>query len=191
MFLEGIGRFALRFTPGQYWLTNGQWLRHDETGAVPVDDPLGETWRAAAAVRNRLIRELDIGAYVIPVAMFPDMAPDANILAAAQGRSVPALCGQGNDVQRLINLPEEEEARPQLSKWFIEREVATLSRPASRAAPDPAEPVAEELAEESPQGPSGQTGALVIQRVETVNIYVTAVNGGAGAEPPLLTVQGR
>ena len=91
-----------------------------------------------------------------------------------------ALCGEGNDVQRLINLPEVEEARSQLSKRFIEREVATLSRPSSRAAPDPAEPVAEELAEESPQGPSGQTGALVIQRVETVNIYVTVVNGGAG-----------
>ena len=197
VFVEGVSRFAIRFMPGQYSLTNGQWLRQDDGGAaVPVEDPLEETWRAAAAVRTRLSRELEMGAYVIPVVIFPDMEPDAAILAAAQGRSVRALWGQGNDVQRLANLPDEQEAYPQLSRRFIEREVATLSRPSSHGEPVLAEPVAAEFPEENPSEEarpevSGPIGALTVGPVETVNIYVTIVNGGAGAEPPLLTVQGR
>ena len=47
------------------------------------------------------------------------------------------------------NLPHEEDAHLQLSKRFIEREVATLSRPSSRGVPILAESVAPELSEEA------------------------------------------
>ena len=192
VFLEGIGRFAIRFMPGPYSLANGQWrCHHDGGAAVPVADPLEETWQAAAAVRAKLRRELDIGAYVIPVAMFPDMEMDEDILTAAQGRSVRVLCGQGNEVQRLVNLPDEQEAYLQFERRFIEREVAALSRPSSLGEAVLAEAAEEELPEEALPEVAGRTGALVLERAETVNIYVTIVNGGTGAEPPLLTVQGR
>ncbi|MDE0344032.1 MAG: hypothetical protein OXK82_12850 [Deltaproteobacteria bacterium] len=50
-----------------------------------------------------------------------------------------------------------------------------------------AEPVVGEFPEEASPEVSDRVGALVIQRVETVNIYVTIVNG---ADQPLLSVQG-
>ncbi len=99
--------------------------------------------------------------------------------------------GQGNDVQRLANLPDEQEMYLQLSKRFIQREVATLSRPSSQGESVSPEPATEASPEEVLPKVAGRVGALVLERVETVNIYVTIVNGGAGAEPPLLTVQGQ
>ena len=35
----------------------------------------------------------------------------------------------------------------------------------------------------------GRVDALVLEREETVNIYVTVVNGGGEDDPPLITVQ--
>ena len=46
--------------------------------------------RAAAAARNQRSRELDIGAYVIPVAMFPDMRP----MRTSSRRPRGAVCGR-------------------------------------------------------------------------------------------------
>ena len=39
----------------------------------------------------------------------------------------------------------------------------------------------------------GRVGALVLERVETVNIYITItiVNGDTGDDPPLITVRGQ
>jgi len=71
---------------------------------------------------------MDVGTHVISVHTFPDITSDEDILMAAQGRSVRVLCGQGNDVQRLANLPDEQEAQPQLGKRFIRQEVEALSR---------------------------------------------------------------
>ena len=45
--------------------------------------------------------------------------------------------------------------------------------------------------DEEPQSVNGRTGALTFQRVDTVNIYVTVVNGGVGDDPSLITVQGQ
>ena len=192
VFLAGVARFAIRLMPGQYSLVNGQWLCHDEAGgAGAVDDPLEEAWQAAAAVRTKLKRELGIGAYVIPVAMFPDMGEDEDILAATQGTKVRVLCGRGDLVRRLAGLPTEGQRQLQLSKRFIEREVATLNRPSRRREPVAADPVPEATPEDVLAELAGRIGALVLQRVETVHIHVTIVYGSAnGAEPPLLTVQG-
>ena len=96
---------------------------------------------------------------------------------------------RGDLVQRLAGLPTEGQRQLQLSKRFIEREVATLSRPSRRREPVEVEPAPEAAPEDVLAELAGRIGALVLQRVETVHIYVTIVNGG-GAEPPLLTVQG-
>ena len=55
-----------------------------------------------------------------------------------------------------------------------------LSRSSAAVSPEPTE-------DSSPAG-KGWVGALVLERVETVNIYVTIVNGGADDDPPLITV---
>ena len=58
----------------------------------------------------------------------------------------------------------------------------SLSRPPAGETPAPVE---------EPQPVNGRAGALTIQRVDTVNIYVTVVNGGVGDDPSLITVQGQ
>ena len=37
----------------------------------------------------------------------------------------------------------------------------------------------------------GRVGALVVEREETVTIYIAIVNGDMGDDPPLITVRGR
>ena len=44
---------------------------------------------------------------------------------------------------------------------------------------------------EEPQSVKGRAGALTFLRVDTVNIYVTVVNGSVGDDPSLITVQGQ
>ena len=52
----------------------------------------------------------------------------------------------------------------------------------------PAEAVPSEEASPAVEGPAG---AIMVQRVEVMNIYVTIIYGGNGDEPSLITVQGQ
>ena len=189
-FLEKIGRFAVTVLEGRYSAEEGrtqdeQWYRHEADGTrTPVDNPLEAAWQAAKSVRMEFKRELDREFYTIAVAWFPDMEPDEVILNAAEGRSVRMLFGQGELVQRLVSLPKDDELQPQLNSRYIKQEMAVLSRSsAGGTATAPSEDVSPSV--------KGRVGALVLERVETVNIYITMVYGGDGDDPPLITVQGR
>ena len=182
-FFEEIGRFAVTILEGRYSVENGQWYRHDGDGTrESIDNPLEGAWQAAKTVRTELKRELDLNTYVIAVVSFPDMAEDEDILDEAEGRSVHVLFDEVDLVQRLVSLPKDDELQTHLSRRYIKQEVSVLSRSSAAVSPEPAEtssPVKERV------------GALVIERVETVNIYITIVNGGEDDDPPLITVQGQ
>ena len=62
------------------------------------------------------------------------MGPDAGIMEAAQGRGVRVFFGQDEVVQRLVNLPDEEQLQPRLGSGDIQQEVAVLSRTATSEA---------------------------------------------------------
>ena len=181
--LEKVGRFGITILEGRYSVEGDRWFRHQADGAgSPVDDPLEGTWQAAKSVRGELKRELDFNAYVIAVAWFPDMDEDDDILDEAGGRSVRLFFGEADLAQGLVNLPTDKELQTHLSGRYIKREVEVLSRaPAGETLP-PAE---------EPQSVDGRAGALTFRQVETVNIYVTVVNGGVGDDPSLITVQGQ
>ena len=149
-----------------------------------MDDPLERAWQAAKSVRTDLNRELDLNTYVIAVAWFPDMDEDEgeDILDEAGGRSVRLFFGQADLAQRLVDLPKEDELQTHLSRRYIKREVEILNRAPAGETPAPAE---------EPQSVNGRAGALTFQHVDTVNIYVTVVNGGVGGDPSLITVQGQ
>ena len=181
--LDGVGRFGVTILEGQCTVEDGQWFRRHADGARPrMDNPLERAWQAATSVRTELKRELDLSTYVIAVAWFPDMDEDEDILDEASGRSVRLFFGQADFAQRLVNLPKDYELQTQLSRRFIKREVEVLSRAPAVETPAPAE---------EPQPVNGRAGALTFQRVDTVNIYVTVVNGGVGDDPSLITVQGQ
>ena len=183
LLFEKIGRFAITILEGRYTVEDGRWFRQEADGAMaPVDDdPLEQSWQAAKSVRTALKRKLDLNTYVIPVAWFPDMEEDEDILDEAGGRSVHLFFGQVDLVHRLVKLPKEDELQTQLSAHYIKREVPALSRPAA-VEPEPAE---------GPRPVNGRAGAMHIGRVETMNVHITVVNGDDDDTPPLITVQDR
>ena len=178
VYLKEIGRFAVMFPPGRYSVEDYDWYRHDEGGVMtPVSDLIEEAWKAGKSVRKALREAPGIGAYVMSVVVFTDMEPDAGIMEAAQGRGVRVFFGQEELVQRLVNLPDEEQLQPQLNGWYIQTEVAALSRCPAPEAPQQA---FLELGD----------GKLVIQHVDVVNVYVTGASSD-GDDDSLSTVQGR
>ena len=212
VFLQGIGRLVVQFMPGLYRLRDDQWLSQEATGAnFPLPDPLQEIWRSANAVRNVLKPGPDVGIYAIPVLVFPDMGPDAGILAEAQRRKVRVLFGASDLVSDLVDLPSEAEMRPDFNSRYIEEEVQLLMRrpdeetdesetpkEAPSNEPTPNEPTSNDAPsddapsnEEASPAVEGPAGAIVVQRVEVMNIYITVVNGGNCDEPPVITVQGQ
>ena len=181
--LDEVGRFGLTILEGRYTVEAGQWFLHQADGArSAMEYPLERAWQAAKSVRTELNRELDLNTYVIAVAWFPDMDEDEDILDEVGGRSVRLFFGQADLAQRLVDLPKANELQPQLSRRYIQQEVGILSRAPAVETPPP---------DEEPQSVNGRAGALTFQHVDTVNIYVTVVNGGVGGDPSLITVQGQ
>ena len=190
VFCEEVGRFGITILEGRYSVEEArtedeQWCRHEADGMrTPIDNPLEGAWQAAAEVRKEFKRKLDLNLYTIAVAWFPDMDEDEDILDAADGSSVRPIFGRDELVQRLADLPKDDELQTQLSGRYIKKEVAALSR-SSAAVTAPSEDVSPSV--------KGRVGALVLERVETVNIYITItiVNGSDGDDPPMITVQSR
>ena len=180
---DEVGRFGVTILEGRFTVEDGQWFLHQADGArSAVDNPLEKAWQAAKSCRSELKRELDLNVYIIAVAWFPDMDEDEDILDEAGGRSVRLFFGQADLAQRLVDLPKADELQTQLSRRYIKREVEVLSRAPAGETPPPAE---------EPQSVHGRAGALTFRHVDTVNIYVTVVNGGVGDDPSLITVQGQ
>lgn len=172
VFLEGTGRFAVTVLEGRHGVQNGQWWRHDENGVqTPVDNPLEQAWQAARAVRAELNRQLELNTYVIAVLWFPDMAEDEDILDEADGRSVHLCFGEVDLAQRLVNLPREDQLQTQLSRRYVEREVAALSRSAAAEEATAPETAALEIGD----------GRLVVQHADVVNVYISAGSGSDGS----------
>lgn len=183
-FLKKIGRFAITILEGRHTLADGQWFRREDDGSeTPIDNPLEAAWQAAKSVRIALEPELGFQPYAIPVAWFPDMAENEDILDEAEGRSARVLFGQVDLAPVLAELPKSEQLQTQLSMRYIDREMAALSRPAAAVAPEPAKDPSPAL--------KGRVAALSIGRVETMNVYITIVSGGEDDDPPLITVQGQ
>lgn len=166
--IEEICRFAVMLPEVRYSGDGDDWSCHDADGnAISESALIEQAWEAAKAVRMTLKEALGIRTYVIPVIIFNDMAPDAGILAAAQGRAVKVLFGDGDGdlVRTLVNLPDEPQLQTHLSMGFIQKEMKVLGRDHAREA-KPSEANSLELA----------GGKLVIQHVDVVNIYIYAAS---------------
>ena len=181
--LDEVGRFGATILEGRYTVEAGQWIRHQADGVrSPMDNPFERAWQAAKDCRTELKRDLDLRAYIIALAWFPDMDEDEDILDKAGGRSVRLFLGQAVLARRLVDLPKEDGLQTHLSCRYIKREVGILSRSPAGETPTP---------DGEPQSVIGRAGALTFQREDTVNTYVTGVNGGVGDDPSLITVQGQ
>ena len=143
---------------------SGQALWWPRSGASVLPSA---SWQIRLAIKGELRR----GAYTIPVIIFNGMGPDVGIMEAAQGRGVRVFFGQDEVIQRLVNLPDEEQLQPRLGSGDIQQEVAVLSRTATPEAKTPEQPFLD----------IGD-GRLVIQHVDVVNIYINNyINSGPDA----------
>ena len=135
---EGLTRIAVTYLDGEHWVLDGQWYRRDDDGTeTPIDDVLERCWQAAMAVRSRLKKAVGINAYVVAVAVFPDMEPDESILAAAASRSTRVLFGMDDHVERVAALPGEQDLQHPLKARYIPGDAEALSRPPATAAAEP------------------------------------------------------
>ncbi len=180
----GLCREALTFLTGRYSVMDGQWYRRETDDGVPapVENSLEEAWQRAMAVKKHLRHKLGIGAWCVPVAVFTDMVePDDHIMDELRGRKVRVLWGLDNLVERLLELPNEDDLHRRLNDHFIAQEVAALAQAAPRAADTP-----EQMTLDLPNG-----GTVTLQNIGTANIYVTIVVHvhTAGGDPPSLSIQ--
>ena len=180
---EGVGRFGVTILEGTATpskAASGSGARRTAPGR-----PLTILWKRSGRPPRPSVRnstgQLGISTYVIAVAWFPDMDEDDDIFDEADGRSVRLLFGQADPAQQLASFPGDEELQTHLSRRFIKREMEVLSPAPAAETPPPAG---------DPQSANERTGALTFQQVDTVNIYVTVVNG-MGDDPSLITVQGQ
>ena len=183
-FLKQVGRFAITIVEGHHGVEDGRWFRREDDGSeTSVDNPLEAAWQAARSVRIALEPELKFQPYVIAAAWFADMEESEDILDEADGRSARVLFGPVDLASVLAGLPRDDERQTRLSLQYIEQEMMALSR-SSVVASEPTNLAATV---------EGKAGMVSVGPVETVNIYITVVNGDGDREegPPLIALQGQ
>ena len=105
--LIGVGRFALQVKGGGYRIERGVlYLMMPDGTERQVGSVLKECWDATMALHRWLQERIPDGRspFMVPVAVFPDMAPDEAIEAWAVQAGVRVLWGSDQLVQRLIDM---------------------------------------------------------------------------------------
>ena len=93
--LENVGRFAIEVKGGQYTydVATGQWYLHTPDGLEITSSPLQQADDSAMGLRNEIHRNTGFKVFIIPVVVFPDMAPDPAIEGCAQRTNVKVIWG--------------------------------------------------------------------------------------------------
>lgn len=162
---ERLGRFIYCFFPGRYRVENDVWrLDDDHDGSRAVADPLETVWDAAMAVKNEITKKENFHCFIYAVAVFPDMARDADILAARGGRGGHILWRGDDLVEQSVNMIPKGKEWHSLDARYIQNDVRTLSRVPrpTKVAPAPDGEVQVDLG----------SGLLQINGVESVVIHV-------------------
>ena len=126
--------------------------------------PLTQTWDAAIAVRDAVYHVPGFKVFIIPVLLFPDTPRNPFIEDWAGQRRVKVLFEADDLVDRLLALADSVGVKHPPTAGRIRNEVAAVTNGLVAPARDGGghEAVQEFMA-----------GQVVIQHVDTVNIYVT------------------
>ena len=180
VFFQEHCRLAVTFVTSICAIEGKNWKAMDSSGGVDLKSPIDQAWRAGESVRKTIKKCIGIGAHVIPVVVFLNMAENDDIKASL-GRSQVKLVWQiENLVERFAALPEEHQLQPQLNADFIEEETLALGWPPAKASPAAPAAAAERPADLSDLGLSGR--AVVMRDVQSVviNIFLP----GDASSPP-------
>ncbi len=99
VWLEGVGRFAIEVKGGTYTLRrdSDQWFLHTPDGGLQTrPSPLRQAADAALDLYNEIEEQTRYKLFVIPVVVFPDMAPDPVIDRYAGCTNVQVIWGTEN-----------------------------------------------------------------------------------------------
>ena len=164
LWLEGKGRFGIQVKGGQYSVERTVWTLRTSQGMEHVPCPLTQTWDAAIAVRDAVNRVLGFKTFIIPVLLFTDTPSDPSIKEWAAQRKVKVLFGADDLVDRLLELADRARVQHPPTAAHILNEVDVLT--AGLVSPRQ-DGVSREMVQEL------TTRQVLIQHVDTVNIYVT------------------
>ena len=96
LWLEGVGRYAIEVKGGGYTLRteSDRWYLQTPDGDLAAkSSPLQQADDAAMNLRNEIHEQTGYKVFVIPVVVFPDMAPDPVIQKYAQRTNVQVIWG--------------------------------------------------------------------------------------------------
>ena len=142
-------------------------------GMEHVPCPLTQTWDAAIVVRDAVNRVLGFRVFIIPVLLFPGTPQDRLIEEWATQLRVKVLFGADGLVGRLLELADSVGVKHPPTAGHIRNEVAAVTNGLVAPSWDGGshEAVQEFMARQ-----------VVIQHVDTVNIYVTSAHAD-GRDP--------
>ena len=89
--LEGVAHFAVQVKGGHWRMEDGQFQLLTDQGWITKTAPPTQACDAAYAVRNAVRAVLGRSIYIIPVILFPDMEPDADILNWRANHALPCF----------------------------------------------------------------------------------------------------
>ena len=106
IWLEDVARIAMQVKGGQYRIERGSWYLATLCGQEKKPTPAKQTWDAALQLHDFLQESIDDGRnpFVVPVLVFPNMEPDADIEAWSAQAGIHVLFGSDRLVDRLVEL---------------------------------------------------------------------------------------
>ena len=130
VWIEGLGRFALQVKGGRYLLVDGEWRLKTRDGVIAIEScPLDEAKLAALDLHDDIeeLGKTTYNPYVIPVLMFPDMAPDGAIKQLAKRKGVYPVWGTGHLMADLAEIVRNRGVHQLLTAARIADEVFAVT----------------------------------------------------------------
>ena len=167
IWLEGVARIAMQVKGGQYRIERGRWYLATPNGEEKKSTPAKQAWESALALHNHLQERISDARnpFVVPVLLFPDMEPDADIETWAAQARIHVLFGGQRLVERLEELAAVSQVRFPPTEEEIAEEVELVM------------PGVAEVADPAPSVIGLQARQVIIQHANVVNIHTTAVDG--------------
>ena len=106
IWLEDFARIGLQVKGGHYRVDRGIWYLTTPDGEERKPSPAKQSWQSSLQLHDYLQERLPAGRnpFVIPILVFPDMDPDADIEAWSVQAGVRVLFGTENLVERLLEV---------------------------------------------------------------------------------------
>ena len=157
IWLQDVARIAMQVKGGQYRIERGSWYLATPSGEEKKPTPAKQTWDAALQLHDFLQERIggSRNPFMVPVLVFPDMAPVAGIEAWAAQAGIHVLFGAERLVERLVELAAT-------ARVYFPPTVEEIAEEVELVMPG--------VAESAPAAMELQVRQVIIQHADVVNI---------------------